>query len=249
MMTTTRIAVTSLALALFVSSACGKRPSQPEAQPQSQAADQPKPDEGPSADILSIVNKPWTGDFDQMTQRRLIRALVVYNKTYYFLDGPNQKGATYDSLKAFEDDINKKLTTGHLKVHIVFVPVTRDQLLPSLVAGRGDIAAANLTVTPERSQMVDFGDALLSNVSEVVVTGPTAPPLTSLDDLGGQQIYVREASSAYESLIRLNLSLKTSGKPQIQIEQAPTNRWPSLALRPSQRNLYFLPVSFWTRNC
>ena len=36
------------------------------------------------------------------------------------------------------------------------MPVGRDELLPALVAGRGDIAAANLTITPERQRMVDF---------------------------------------------------------------------------------------------
>lgn len=201
-----------------MSSACGKRSSQPEAQPQSQAAEQPKPDEGPSAEILSIVNKPWTGDFEQMTQRRVIRALVVYNKTNYFLDGAVQKGATYDGLKAFEEEINQKLNTGHLKLHIAFIPVTRDQLIPRLVEGRGDIAAANLTITPERLKLVDFSEPILSNVSEIVVTGPTAPQLANLDDLGAKEIYVREGSSSYESLVRLNETLKNSGKPEIQIK-------------------------------
>jgi membrane-bound lytic murein transglycosylase MltF len=212
------IALILLLACVVVSAACSKQT--PEAQPQAQPqAEQPKSDEGPPSEIMAIVNKPWTGDFDQMTQRRVIRALVVYNKTNYFLDGAEQKGATYDGLKAFEEEINKKLNTGHLKVHVAFIPVTRDQLIPGLLQGRGDIAASNLTITPERSQLVDFGEALLSNVSEIVVTGPTAQPLTSMDDLGGQQIYVREGSSAYESLVRLNKSLETSGKPQIQIEK------------------------------
>jgi hypothetical protein len=31
--------------------------------------------------------KAWTGDFDGMVERRKIRVLVPYSKTFYFLDG------------------------------------------------------------------------------------------------------------------------------------------------------------------
>jgi hypothetical protein len=56
-----------------------------------------------------------------------------------------------------------------------------------LVAGKGDIVTANLTITPERQKLVDFTAAGLGNVSEVVVTGPDSPKLDSLDDLSGKQ--------------------------------------------------------------
>ncbi len=226
-MTTKRtIALILLIAGVPGSPACSKRTPEAQPQPQAQAeapksessAEQPKTDEGPPAELLAIVNQPWTGDFDQMTQRRVIRALVVYNKTYYFLDGPVQKGATYDGLKAFEDEINKKLNTGHLKVHIAFIPVARDQLIPWLVQGRGDIAASNLTISPERSKVVDFSEPILSNVSKIVVTGPTAPQVANLDDLGAKELCVREGGSSHESLVQLNETLKNAGKPQIQIK-------------------------------
>ena len=35
---------------------------------------------------LPIPNQHWTGDFDGMFERRLIRALVVYSKTAFFYD-------------------------------------------------------------------------------------------------------------------------------------------------------------------
>jgi len=89
--------------------------------------------------------KPWKGDFDGMAERRIVRALVVYSRMLYFLDGAEQHGVTYDTLKEFENVINKQLDTKALKVHVAFIPVTRDQLQPALLEGRGDIAAANLT--------------------------------------------------------------------------------------------------------
>ena len=51
----------------------------------------------------------------------------------------------------------------------------RDQLLPSLIAGKGDIAAANLTITPERLQLVDFTPPIRTDVREILVTGPASP--------------------------------------------------------------------------
>ena len=41
-----------------------------------------------------------------------------------------------------EKFVNKRLGSGKLKVHVFVVPVARDQLLPALLEGRADIAAA-----------------------------------------------------------------------------------------------------------
>ena len=164
--------------------------------------------------------KPWKGDFDGMAERRVIRALVVYSKMLYFLDGAEQHGVTYEVLKAFETEVNKQLGTGALKVHVAFIPVTRDQLLPALLEGRGDIAAANLTITGKRLESVDFSDPFLTGVSELVVTGPSAEPIASLDDLAGKEVHVRKSSSYYASLLRANESFKQSGKPEVKIVPA-----------------------------
>lgn len=163
------------------------------------------------------LNEVWTGDFDAMAERRVIRALVVHNKMLYFLDGATQRGTSYDGLKEFEKFVNKKLKTRTLKINVVFIPVTRDKLLPALVKGLGDIAAANLTITQERKKKVDFSDPFLTNVSEILITGPAAPAIKCLDDLAGKKIHVRLSSSYYGSLKRLNASFKKQGKPSMKI--------------------------------
>ena len=63
-----------------------------------------------------LENKPWIGDFDEMAAKRQIRVLVVYSKTFYFLDRGRQRGISYDLLKEFEKFVNKKLKTKTLKV-------------------------------------------------------------------------------------------------------------------------------------
>ena len=164
-----------------------------------------------------MENKPWFGDFDQMAEKRRIRVLVAFSKTFYFLDRGRQRGISYDLLKEFEKFVNKKLKTKTLKVNVVFIPVRRDELIPGLVKGLGDMAVANLTITPQRLKHVDFANPLLTGVEELLVTGPAAPPVTKVDDLSGQEIHVRKSSSYYTSLVELNASLKRTGKPPIKL--------------------------------
>ena len=152
-----------------------------------------------------------------MAERRLIRALVPYSKTFYFLDGVNQRGLTYELLIEFEKHINKKLRKRTLRIQLVVIPTKRDRLLPALLEGRGDIAAGNLTITPERQKRVDFSDPQLTGVQEIVVTGPKAPPIQSIDDLAGKEIHVRASSSYYDSLKRLNARFQEEGKKPMKL--------------------------------
>jgi hypothetical protein len=72
--------------------------------------------------------RPWTGDFDGMVERRYIRALVPYSKTYFSLDKGSQRGIAAEMLREFEKVLNQKLRTRALKVHVMAIPVRRDQL-------------------------------------------------------------------------------------------------------------------------
>ena len=137
----------------------------------------------------------WTGDFDGMVERRKIRVLVPYSKTFYFLDGATQRGIAYEGMQIFEKWLNKKLVTGHLKVQVVMIPTVRDELFSGLVAGRGDMALGNITITPERLKIVDFSDPFAKGVREIVVAGQGAPALKGLDDLASQEVFARTSSS------------------------------------------------------
>ena len=173
------------------------------------------------------MQKPWTGDLDGMIQRRLIRVLTVTSKTFYFVDKGVQRGTVVDFFQVFETELNQKLAAKkqlkqkHLKVRVVFLPVRRDQLLPALAAGKGDIAAANLTITPERQTLVDFATATYRDAREVVVAGPASPKIASLADLAGKAVFVRKSSSYYESLVALNETFAAAKKPPVTLKEAP----------------------------
>jgi membrane-bound lytic murein transglycosylase MltF len=171
--------------------------------------------------VRGHLDEAFTGDFDEMVKRRLIRAGVVFNRTQYFIDRGQQRGFVYESLRLFEEQVNIRLKTGKLPVHVAFVPLTREQLFPALAAGKVDLVAAALTITPEREKLVHFSNPTRSNVSEIVVTATGAPPLSTTDDLSGREVFVRRSSSYYDSLVQLNEALKARGRKPVTIKEAP----------------------------
>lgn len=227
------LAIAAVAVVCFLG-ACQDRGApepQPSAQaPQAEQAPQTEqlPQESQSAG-LSIDHaeamQPWTGDLDGMIDRRVIRVLAVYSKSFYFLDKGVQRGATHDFFRLFEEDLNrrlvkdKKLKQKHLKVQVLFIPVARGDLLSALTAGKGDIAAANLTITEERQKLVDFSVPAYPDVSEVVISGPASPPVSSVDDLAGKEVFVRKESSYYQSLKALNQRFSAEKKPVVNIRE------------------------------
>jgi membrane-bound lytic murein transglycosylase MltF len=185
------------------------------------------PPREPLAITLEEAMQPWTGDLDGMIARGRIRVLTSYSKTFYFVDKGTQRGSTYDFFRPFEEELNKrlaqekKLKQKPLKVQVLFIPVARGDLLPALAAGKGDIAASNLAITAERQKLVDFSAPVYPNVSELVVSGPASPTVSSVDDLAGQEVFVRKSSSYYESLVALNQRFAAEHRPGVRIKEAP----------------------------
>ena len=188
--------------------------------------DAPLPATGSPFDALpeavrTSMDKPFTGDFDAQVERRSIRVGVTFNRTHYFIDQGQQRGVTYEALKQFEDDLNADLKTGNLRIHVVPVPMPRDQLSRALIDGKVDMVAAMVTVTPEREKLVAFTTPTRTNVNQVVVTGPGAPAIKTVDDLAGQEVFLRKGSIYDESLTSVNAQLKSRGKAPAVLKEAP----------------------------
>ena len=201
--------------------ACGQAEDAPSAEEVTGGSDR----DGGASELVSLPAlskylEPWTGDLDGMIERGFIRALVVHNRTNYFLDGAEERGITFEALKLFEEALNERLGRREVPVRVVPIAVQRDLILPWIAEGRGDIAAANLTITPDRLARVDFSRPLLSAVREVVVTGPAGPELRTLEDLSGQEVHVRASSSFAEHLQRLNDRFSAEGREPVRIVAA-----------------------------
>ena len=173
---------------------------------------------------LNVQNAPWTGDFDQMLERRTIRVLAPYSRTLYYVDKGHERGITAELVREFERYVNKRYAKqlGKRPLTVFLIPTTRERLLAGLAEGQGDIAAGNLTVTEERLKLVDFAAPQdRKPVHEVIVTGPASPPLATLDDLSGKTVHLRRASSYYESMAALNARLSRADMPQAKVVELP----------------------------
>jgi membrane-bound lytic murein transglycosylase MltF len=181
---------------------------------------EPAPEPEPPPPGLAPFVAPWTGDLDGMVERRIVRILTVQSPVQYFVDRGRELGITYDAAKAFETQLNEKLGTGHVKVHVLVMPVGRGELIPRLLAGQGDIAAATLTVTPDRLQQIDFSDPFGTGVSEILVTGPGSADVAGVDGLSGMEVHVRASSSYAEHLKALNQRFAAEGKAPVNVVPA-----------------------------
>jgi membrane-bound lytic murein transglycosylase MltF len=192
------------------------------AAPDAGTAPTPKPADQRERIELNLERAPWTGDLDGMIERRIIRVLVPYSKTLYWVDLGKPRGLLYELFTAFEKEVNSKVKglPRHLQIHVFFVQTRREDFIAALLEGRGDIAAGGLTITEGRNQSVDFSTPLLTDVREVVVTGPQSPSLATLDDLAGKEVFVRKSSSFYEHLTALNAKLAQEGKAPVLIREA-----------------------------
>ena len=169
---------------------------------------------------LTRIEAEFTGDLPEIEERRLLRVLISYSRTNYFLDFGVEHGFEYDLLRKYEDHLNQGRKTGQ-KIVVVFIPVPLESLLDDLVAGRGDIAAGGLTITEERRKTVAFAKPYVPNVREVVVSGAGVAPIDDLDQLAGARIWVRSGSSYGEHLRNLSARFEKAGKKPIDIVEAP----------------------------
>jgi membrane-bound lytic murein transglycosylase MltF len=152
-----------------------------------------------------------------MVERGEIRVLTSFTLGSYFIDRGRQRGTVYELSQILETYAREKIGKKAKRLKVTIIPVRRDQLLPFLITGHGDVAFANLTVTPERSKIVDFSVPFTRKARELLVTGPSAATITNVTDLAGKEVVVPRASSYYESISELNEKFLGNGLEPIRI--------------------------------
>jgi membrane-bound lytic murein transglycosylase F len=144
--------------------------------------------------LTDYTAERFTGDLDAIRKRGVLRVLTRNNPLTYFLHRGEPLGFDYQLAKAAADELGVRLE--------VVVPPSRDQLIPWLREGRGDVIAASLTITPERAAEVAFSRPYLY-VDEVLVQRTAGPKVASPAELKGRTVHVRKSSSYYQTLLAL----------------------------------------------
>jgi len=172
--------------------------------------------------VREAVLKPFTGDLDELVKRRVVRIGVTYNRTFYFVDKGVQRGIAYEYGQLMQARLNKrfKARTSN-RIHVIFLPLPREMLPAALIDGKVDLVAAQLPVTPELKKYVEFSDPTRTNVNQILVTGPGAPAIASIEDLPGREVFARKLGGYHQSLLALNEKFKTQGKALMTIRESP----------------------------
>jgi membrane-bound lytic murein transglycosylase MltF len=163
------------------------------------------------------------GDLDGMVKRREIRVLVVPSRSGFFYDAGHPQGIYYEAFQDFQDFVNQKLRIGDPQIEVNFIPMRPEQLERALLQGVGDVIGFGVIVTAEREKEALFTTPIDSRVQQVVVRGPKAPSIVSLEELSGKEIYVNPLSVYFENLQRVSQSFQKQGRPPILVKAAESN--------------------------
>lgn len=128
---------------------------------------------------------------DEVTQLGELRVVTRNSPTTYYTGSNGPEGPEYDLIKGFADfiEVDLKLETSQ----------RFSELIPAVESGRAHVAAAGLTITPERSRRVDFGPAYQDVRQFVIYKLGTGRP-RNIDDLLGKKLEVVAGSSYVETL-------------------------------------------------
>ncbi len=120
-----------------------------------------------------------------------LRVITRNSPTTYYTGSNGPEGPDYDLIRGFAKYIGVKL---NLETSARF-----SDLIPAVETGRVHVAAAGLTVTPDRARRVDFGPPIQGVQQLVIYKLGTGRP-RSIDDLLGSKVEVISGSSYVDTL-------------------------------------------------
>lgn len=159
-------------------------------------------------------------DLPAMIRSGKIRILTTYSYGNYFIHEGKTLGFEYNMMEEFKKFLAKKYRS-KVPLQFYYIPVPYHLLIPSLKEGYGDIVAANLTILPERKREIEFSIPYLWNLKEVLVTSNQTTSLKAIKELSGRVIYIREDSSYFYSLKKLNRQLESENLSPVIVKTVP----------------------------
>ena len=139
----------------------------------------------------------YKDDLPGLQRRKVLRVITRNSAASYFLWRGEVLGFEYELMKAFADKNGMRLE--------IVVPPTREDLLPYLRDGKGDVVAASLSASSERETLEKVKFTRPYNyASKILVMRSKDPkPLKTTQDLAGRTVWVRKSSSYWPVLEQL----------------------------------------------
>ena len=104
---------------------------------------------------------------------------------YEFREGTAVVGIDVDICQAIADKLGKKLAVEDVEF---------DSVLPSLIAGKAELAAAGITVNEDRKKTVDFSDPYVT--TGIVIISAKDSPVKGKEDAQGKAIGVQNGTTS-----------------------------------------------------
>ena len=171
--------------------------------------------------LSSGILEPSTNDLPDMLKAKKIRILTTYTFANYFIHQGQAYGYEYSKMEEYRKFITKGQSGREQQVDFIYIPFPYDMLIEALNQGYGDIVAANMTITPERSQEADFTVPYLWGIKEVLISRKDGTKIEKREDLAGKKVHVRKGSSYDFSLQKLNEEFKRNNLNPVTIETLP----------------------------
>lgn len=149
-----------------------------------------------------------TGDLTELRTRRQLRLLIPQRLE---LGDLPRAGSPPSTMQALAQAFAKEVSLTPVPVYVD----ARQDLIPFLLEGKGDVIVANLTVTAERQKSVRFTSPV-AVVHEQVVTRTDDQKLKGVADLAGRRVAVRRSASYWKTLQDLRKKY-----PKIELETVP----------------------------
>ncbi len=157
----------------------------------------------------SIVLK---GDFENIIRHGKLRILLTQDFTSVtYL--PRNKSPLADQQRMAED-----FALSHGLIPELVIVDNFSELIPALVAGKGDIIINNLTINDQRRRKINFS-VPVTHVREQVITRKDDDSINLVSDLSGKKVMVNRDSTFWHSL----LWLQKNKYPDIEILEIPDN--------------------------
>jgi len=157
----------------------------------------------------ALAAERYVGDLDTLKRRGRLRILIPANVggVYYL---PREGWPVTAQREAAEGFARSQGLVPEL------VPISDfTDLIPALVEGRGDLIAANLTVTEQRRRRMAFSVPITTVRKQVLVSSDNTD-ITSTDDLVGKRVIVNPGTSFWDMLQR-----QAKKSPGIQLVARP----------------------------
>ena len=131
---------------------------------------------------------------EKILQKGTLDISTFYNTTDYYIYKGITRGFHYELAQDFANYLDVRLK-------IIEVNNNLDSAIQRLQNKRYDLLALSLTQTPSRQEILHFSHPLFYT-REVLVQNSSLPPIKTLEELDGKEIFIPQSAHSYKKILQ-----------------------------------------------